>query len=255
MDEKKEVQLVLNSAAEEKALSRGTTRRRRGRKTDSELAAGGAIAVDRVQEPIPVNESNSGQAAPAPAPVPAAPIIPIAPDPMAAPAVPSAALSTTTVVGGAAPAPVKIQAKRAPEASAGPNVAAPPAPLSAPKIIPTKKRISAAPAAVSTLKKPKFVVGAGLGDSKTPEVAGSSVFATTRKQRKFSERKINLTVKPAVQTRRMRKTLKRNINAMPIAAVQKFLIRKGVLKPKATAPPEDMMRSMMRDYMLLHAAE
>lgn len=254
MDEKKEVQLVLNNPSEEKALSRGTTRRRRGRKSDADVAAGGAIAVDRVQEPIPANESNSGQAAPAPAPVPAAPIIPIAPDPMAGPAVPSAALSATTVVGGAAPAAVKIQAKRTPEASAA-AMPAPKVPHSAPKIIPTKKRISAAPAAASTLKKPKFVVGAGLGTASAPEVAAPSVFATTRKQRKFSERKINLTVKPAVQTRRMRKTLKRNINAMPIAAVQKFLIRKGVLKPKATAPPEDMMRSMMRDYMLLHAAE
>jgi hypothetical protein len=253
MDEKKEVQLVLNNPAEEKALSRGTTRRRRGRKADGDVA-GGAISVDRVQEPIPANESNSGQVAPAPAPVPSAPIIPIAPDPMAGPAVPSAALSATTVVGGAVPTSVKIQAKRTPEASAGPSAAAP-APHSTPKIIPTKKRISAAPAATSTLKKPKFVVGAGLGANNVPEVAATSTFATTRKQRKFSERKINLTVKPAVQTRRMRKTLKRNINAMPIVAVQKFLIRKGVLKPKATAPPEDMMRSMMRDYMLLHAAE
>lgn len=252
MDDKKEVQLVLNNPTEEKALSRGTTRRRRGRKADNDVANGGAIAVDRVQEPIPAVESNSGQPAPAPAPVPAAPIIPIAPDPMAAPTVPSAALSTTTVVGGAVVAPVKIQAKRTPEASAAP---APAAPHSAPKIIPTKKRISAAPSAVSTLKKPKFVVGAGLGPQNAPEVAAPSVFATTRKQRKFSERKIKLTVKPAVQTRRMRKTLKRNINAMPIAAVQKFLIRKGVLKPKSTAPPEDILRSMMRDYMLLHAAE
>lgn len=251
MDDKKEVKLLLNNPAEEKALSRGTTRRRRARKQENDLASGGAIAVDRVQEPIPANESNSGQPAPAPAPVPAAPIIPIAPDPMAAPAVPVASLSGTSVVGGASASAVKIQAKRTPEASAAPVTPAP-APLSVPKIIPTKKRISSAPAAATTLKKPKFVVGSGLGVAKSPEGVVAPVAAKTRK---FTERKINITVKPAVQTRRMRKTLKRNINAMPIANVQRFLIRKGVLKPKVTMPPEEMMRSMMRDYMLLHAAE
>ncbi len=250
MDDKKEVKLLLNNPAEEKALSRGTTRRRRARK-DTDIANGGAIAVDRVQEPIPAVESNSGQPAPAPAPVPAAPIIPIESDPMAAPTVPAASLSATTVVGGASGSAVKIQAKRTPEASAAP-VAPMPAPHSAPKIIPTKKRISSAPAAATTLKKPKFVVGAGLGPAKPTEGVSAPAPAKTRK---FTERKISITVKPAVQTRRMRKTLKRNIKAIPIANVQRFLIRKGVLKPKATMPPEEMMRSMMRDYMLLHAAE
>jgi hypothetical protein len=44
---------------------------------------------------------------------------------------------------------------------------------------------------------------------------------------------------------------------MPIANVKKLLLRKGVLKPKEDGkmPPDDMMRSMLKDYLLLHTAE
>jgi hypothetical protein len=74
-------------------------------------------------------------------------------------------------------------------------------------------------------------------------------------KRTFKERRINITLRPNNQTRRMRKTLKARIASMPIAAVKRTLLRKGVLKPKAKEPPEDMMRNILRDYLLLHAAE
>jgi hypothetical protein len=44
---------------------------------------------------------------------------------------------------------------------------------------------------------------------------------------------------------------------MPLQQVRRLLLRKGVLKPKkgTAAPPEEMMRSMLVDYMMLHHAE
>lgn len=266
--DQKEVSLTLSSPSEAKALSRGTTRRRRSRKEVAEdgmlgMTGGGNVLVERTVPtetlpqalpsapvPVPAPAPVVPTFAPAPAPVPAAPIIPVVATP-AAPSVPIAPMASTTAVGGGV---VRIQAKRVgPTGSLNPPpsqapVAAPHA-SAAPKILHHKKRPQLAPAAAQTFKKPRFLV------TPKPDSNSGAPGGELKKTRKFSERKISITVKPAAQTRRMRRTLKHRIHTMPIGAVHKYLLRKGVLKPKATAPPEDMMRSMMRDYLLLHAAE
>jgi hypothetical protein len=126
-------------------------------------------------------------------------------------------------------------------------------------IVPAKKKISAAPSAHATLRKPKFLVPS-LNSPKTstpatglPPATPAATGRETRKRR-FTERRISIEVKPAA-TRKYRKTVGKQIESMPIAAVRRMLLRKGILKPKATFPPEEMMRSMLKDYMLLHAAE
>jgi hypothetical protein len=265
--DQKEVSLTLSSAAEAKALSRGTTRRRRSRKEVEEdgmlgMTGGANLQVERMiptetvssaaSAPVPVSAPVVPTYSPVPAPVvptyapvpppvPAAPLIPVVTTP-ATPSTPIAPLAGTTAVGGGG---VRIQAKR--------MALSPPVPASAaapqPKIMPHKKRPQSAPASAQTFKKPRFLV------TPTPAQISDDPGAEVKKTRKFAERKISITVKPAAQTRRMRRTLKHRIHTMPIGAVHKYLLRKGVLKPKANAPPEEIMRSMMRDYLLLHTPE
>jgi hypothetical protein len=64
-------------------------------------------------------------------------------------------------------------------------------------------------------------------------------------------------MKPSKASRKFRKTVKVRVAAMPAAAVKKLLLRKGVLKPKkdGSAPPEEMMRGMLTDYLMLHNSE
>ena len=289
-DEVKSVQLNM-SDADLKAFSRGTTRRRRTKRSEANAAEeatavpyGGASSNGG---PMPYQVEKSGvDIASLPSPV-APPAVTI---PVQLPAqtqamyqAPTPVLSTTAVVGGGCnPKPISassnaptvtIQAKK--------NAAATPAPIpnvaggakSAAKIVPTKKRISAAPAA-QTLKKPRLVVplAAALANPATTspkngtESAKVGVIASPvasvpqqkpSKKRRFTERKISIEVKSAKATRKHRRNLKHKIESMPIANVKKLLLRKGVLKPKEDGkmPPEDMMRSMLKDYLLLHTAE
>jgi hypothetical protein len=165
---------------------------------------------------------------------------------------PTPVLSTTAVVGGAV---VTIQSKK--------NVpTAPPAILAkgGARIIPTKKRVSAA---AITVKKPRLVVPLAANSTITPPVnetvtakVGASPPQKSQKRR-FTERKISIEMKSAKATRKYRRNLKHKIETMPITSVRKILLRKGVLKPTKDGkmPPEDMMRSMLKDYLLLHAAE
>lgn len=281
-EEVKSVQLSM-SDADLKAFSRGTTRRRRTKRSEAN-AAEEAMSVPYGGTggagPLPYQIEKSGvDIASLPSPVaPPAVTIPVqAPVQTQAPAsAPTPVLSTMAVVGGGCnPAPVSnaptvtIQAKK--------NAAATPAPMpvsggakSAAKIVPTKKRISAAPAA-QTLKKPRLVVplAAALANPATTSpknvtesakvgvIAPPVVQKPAAKKRRFTERKISIEVKSAKATRKHRRNLKHKIDSMPIANVKKLLLRKGVLKPKEDGkmPPDDMMRSMLKDYMLLHTAE
>ncbi len=208
---------------------------------------------------------------------------------------PSLATATMVGGSAAAPAvqpgTVHIREKKnthapgaAPGVQAGSELNAP----NAPKIIPHKKRITNAPVA-QTLKKPKFIVSApaaaasvpalmpahlvtkmpplpapkndkvsgGVGEEGTnlKSLVGGSATQGLKRRRRFTERRIKIEVKPTVKTRRSRKVLKERIDAMPIQAVRRLLIKKGILKPKATVPPEPMMRSMLHDYYLLKQSE
>ena len=226
MSDVKELTVSLQPQ-DEKALSRTKTRRRRRN-------AGVLEAVGGEAEPMAIVKADTAAAA---QPIAVEPIVIAKPstsilDVTPTVTTPVPALSTTTVVGGG----VILHAKKVAD------------PTPAPRIIPHKKRVSGA-AATHTLKKAKFVV------TPTPHPLPAKARAEGGKSRVFSERKISITMRPSSSTRRMRRTLKSKIASMPLPAIKRMLLRKGVLKPKATAPPEEMMRSMLRDYMLLHAAE
>jgi hypothetical protein len=179
------------------------------------------------------------------------------------PAQPAPSMAAVTMVGGATPTPgvVHLREKKNTHApgitpgiqSAG-GLNAPNAPVVAPKIILHKKRLTNAPVA-QTLKKPKFVVsvaapsenlpplstpkndkmpgGAGSGGIDLKPVKGGvgGSMQGLKQRRKFTERRIKIEVKPSIKT------------------------RKGILKPKSTAPPESMLRSMLHDYYLLKQSE
>lgn len=258
----KEVKVSL-SDQDVKAMSRanGTTRRRR-RKTDDAQEGGAAPLVERVVDGAPILTPVSPQANQNTIIKPPEMLITpinggttVGVNAVGTVAAPAPSLSTVNTVGGD-PDAVKIGGKRhgkMPEkkfplpASKGPQQESVAAPVAA-KIVPTKKRISAAPAA-STLKKPKILVPVAVPPA-APQAAPQPP-----KKRKFTERQIRISVKHAVRTRKQRKHLKDRIASMPIDSVKKILLRKGILKPKASMPPDDMMRGMLRDYLLLHTAE
>lgn len=189
-----------------------------------------------------------------------------APSPLAAgltglPSVTRPSLSGTTVVGGGSAAPIVIGGKRG-----GSTVST--VPIA--KILPNKRRLSGAPAA-TTHKKPKFKVGGGSeepqktnsppGGLSAPPGAGTTGGArvagiAAKQTRRFKERKIKLTVKSSRVAKAMRHKVKTRVRAMPIGEVRKLLLQKGIIKAAAAEKlPEEMLRNMLRDYMLLHNAE
>lgn len=126
-------------------------------------------------------------------------------------------------------------------------------------ILPTKRRVSGAPAA-QTLKKPKFklqnpgVVVPSLGASMEP--GGPKAGGAAKQTRRFKERKIKLTVKSSRAARETRHKVKAQVRAMPIADVRRLLLKKNIIKPSAAEKlPDDMLRNMLRDYMMLHNVE
>ena len=112
----------------------------------------------------------------------------------------------------------------------------------APRILPTKRKSGGAPA-MATRKKERLVI------STPPKpVQGGSA-----KTRKFRERKISITVRSG--SRAAARRVKEKVDALPIGQVRRMLLRKGVLKPGNSKTPEAMLRSMLKDYMLLHNAD
>jgi len=114
----------------------------------------------------------------------------------------------------------------------------------APRILPTKRKSGGAPA-MTTRKKERLVISTP--PQKTPQNAIST------KTRKFRERKISITVRSG--SRAVARRVREKVDALPIAQVRRMLLRKGVLKPGSSKTPEPMMRSMLKDYMLLHNAD
>ena len=111
------------------------------------------------------------------------------------------------------------------------------------KILPKKK--------ITSYKKPKLVISA-----LTPENGTKNANFGGTKKRSFSERSISIEMRPVSATRKHRKNLGAKIASMPLAAIRQFLLRRGVLKNKArTSVPDEMLRSMLKDYLLLRAAE
>jgi hypothetical protein len=287
----KEVKVAL-SPLDEKAFSRTSTRRRRTTRKAAEEQVGGSepapvIEKDPVSSPppqAPVAPTPSSQTSATPTSVPQTPVVPTpssqpsatttsVPQPSATPT-PAPVILPKPVVGGGQK--VKIAAKKG-----GQTLKAAPS-ASAAKLLPKKRISAAAPAA--TLKKPRIPIkhpqnstsprkgGAILHVPTVPSAPSAPsapleppkpVLSTTTavggagptKKRRFTERRIKIDLKQAATTRKQRSFVKSKIASMPIATVKKMLIRKGLLKSKGATPPEDMMRNMLKDYYMLHAAE
>ena len=75
------------------------------------------------------------------------------------------------------------------------------------------------------------------------------------KKRRFTERKISITVKPFASTRKVSKGIQDKVKAMSVSQVKKVLLRKGLLKSQHAATPEAILRAMLTDYMSLHNAD
>lgn len=122
----------------------------------------------------------------------------------------------------------------------------------------------------STLKKPRLIVsrptpsanfappssggpsGATSGEGVLPEKKLSEKTHPFHRRR-FTERKISLSIGGGAATTQKHKAKRTRVDQMPIAHVKSLLLRKGVLKPKASGnyPPEPMLRSLLKDYLAL----
>jgi len=207
-----------------KVLIPGAKTRRRNKKMEggSHLNKTSDAMPPTSSAPVPVPA-----VAPLPEPVPSSSSMAPADVPLPVTPVATTATVTTTATGGGT---VKIKEKR----NAPPAVGA--------KFLPKKR-------ALSTVKKPKLVVCSPAHTTKSNVDGGS-------KTRRFSERSISIEMKPVSATRKHRKDLGKKIGSMTPAAIRKFLLRRGVLKPKTSMSlPEPMLRSMLKDYLLLHTAE
>jgi hypothetical protein len=221
------------------------------RKTRRTRKSGGSAEPMHISLDVPTETVHSSPAAAPLAPTPA----PL-PPPSAVVGVPAASLATMSVVGGAAPAlifaptvaadaPGKVHMRAKKNLAILPQSGGPgPGAGRLPTIVPHKKRVGSAPLA-KTLKKPRLIIPAPIaikGDAKGGK-------------RRFTERRISIVMQPAATTRRNRRRIKDKIASMPIASVKRILTGAGVLKESSAAPPEAMLRSMLRDYMLLHTAD
>jgi hypothetical protein len=106
----------------------------------------------------------------------------------------------------------------------------------------------------------KLVIGTPLkklegGDPSKPNpfLGGESV---PKKKQTFKERKISIELQANSVTRKQKRNLKNLVRSMPLFQVKKMLLAKGILTPKkGQFPPEEILRSMLQDYMSLHTME
>ena len=234
---------VSLSPAEESALSRPTRRRRR------KFAGGGE---NEIESPAVIREQNIvGTPTTVPTTVPTAAAPP-------APAVPPA----PAAAAAAAPLIVPTPRLNAPPLNLPLPTAVKVIPKKVvPKIIASKRKIGGAvntsanletPSNNHTYKKPKFIMGGtGLQKVTAPTVQKSAQVPT----RKYKARKVKLTLTSSVKTRKTRRDLKGNVAALPIEKVKEALLKKGLIKSLKTTTPPAMLRALLLDFYLLHAAE
>jgi hypothetical protein len=149
-------------------------------------------------------------------------------------------------------APVTIVAEKK-TAAVSLNAPRPTIPLnggSVPKIIHKKKHLTKAPTA-SVIRKPSLVIQPV---TKNPIIQDALPKGGVTRRRKFTERKISVPIRSAAATRKQTHSTKEEIAKMPLALVRKMLLRKGLIKASANTP-EEMARSLLLEYMLLHRAE
>jgi hypothetical protein len=114
-------------------------------------------------------------------------------------------------------------------------------PTSKPKLIVPLVGGSGA-AAANTVAKPAVPTVAPV----VPQTGG----AMTRGRRRFTERRLSISMKQDKSTRKAGRKVRRQVRRMTVEEIRKVLLEKKILKPKSN-PPEAMLRSMMRDYLAL----
>ncbi len=115
--------------------------------------------------------------------------------------------------------------------------------IAKPKIVLTKRHATLS-------KKPKLVIPMKDTQSKTTV---QPITSMTRK-RKFTERKVSISMKNASSTRKYRKIIKSKIEDMTDEQVQKTLLAKGLIR-SGKKIPATTLRSLLKEYMLLHNSE
>lgn len=282
----KEVKVALTDADVE-ALSRPATRRRVRRRVQdggqgAPAAAGAAdlVKVNSVAQPVvPAPTVVTSQttvhattqptvqttAAPTTQPtmvpvvqkesmsltVPSATTMSSAPEaPVAIPI--STASPSLTQSGGTIP--VKIQTRKRTHGHQAPlplNTTATRKIVGGAKIVPVKRHHMGTTATLK--KKPRLLIGAPVVplDPKVPQKP-AQIPTPPKRRRRFTERRLSISVKNVSSTRKHRRSIKKQVAAMSLEDVRKTLIEKSILKPRSN-PPETMMRSMMVDYLSLKA--
>ena len=224
MSDVKEVKVTLTEK-DAKQFARTTTRKRKMKGGDDTTEI----------EDFRLNKLNGNE--PKPTPDITAALVPVT--------------SNIVPVTAKVPAPVTIVAEKK---TAAVSLNAPPAVAlnggSVPKIIHKKKHLTKAPTA-SVVRKPALVIRPV---TQNPIVPAPIPKGGVTRRRKFAERKISVPIRSAAVTRKQTHSVKEEIAKMPLASVRKMLLRKGLIKASANTP-EEMARSLLLEYMLLHRAE
>lgn len=280
----KEVRIAM-TPSEEKAISRLQTRRKRQLRRKGGAAEGGEEEVPLVPESNSFTNVTKESA-----PAPSVPSV-TPPAPPAAPVVPTAAANIvqTPAPQSAGALTVKIQAKKkgasdpipAPSQSLIPSGTArilprkrhqtvkrkptlvirggsqaepavpntPPVPASAPT--PSAAAIAAT---VANAPKPVSATNTESVAASVPSLIGGASQKAKKiltKKRRFTERRMSISVKSMEATRKQKKNIRKKIKSMTTEEIRKFLLKKGILKSTSN-PPEKILRSMMKDFLQLH---
>lgn len=228
------------------------TRRRRTRKV------GGAedISVSTVQ---PTVSQNAPPTIPTVAPAvptvastvastvaPAVPAVPtVAPAVPATPLVPTVAppiVSTTTTpnVGGNR---IHIKTRKRTHGTVLPPTPTPSKTLLGARILPVKRH------AAPSKNKPVLRIQTTGGIRNDTEPVPTDTLP--KRRRKFTERRIGISVRSFSKTRKAGKSIRRKVAAMPIADIRKALTDKGLLKG-GKKTPERVLRALMIEYLTLN---
>jgi hypothetical protein len=104
--------------------------------------------------------------------------------------------------------------------------------------------------------KPKLVIPISVPVAPTvptsPTAPTAPTVSTTKAKgkRRFTERRLSISVKTLQHTRKAGKSIRKQVAAMTTDEIRKVLLEKKILKPSSN-PPETMLRSMMKDYLAL----
>ncbi len=239
----KEVSVRLTEA-DEKALDGSRPRRKRTRKSGGTLEGAPVPPVaEKAMEP-PVNPTQV-IAPPEPAGV-ASPIVEKAMPMNFETAMPPPPPTLAQAPSGGA---IKIQTRKRHQGHVGSTE------IKGAVILPIKRH------KLPSKDKPKLVIPIkGGAETPTPQkIVGAETSKPQLPQtpqplkggkRRFTERRLSISVKALKSTRKAGKSIRKRVAAMSKEEIRKVLLEKKILKPSSN-PPESMLRSMMKDYLAL----